>query len=329
VAILTTPVFPPSRRSYWTQVVVTALPKLADAPLVLALPLHVWPASPAVVAAPDGASPTPESLSCWEEQELGEDAADARPPDGGACERFLGDIGASDEASPLFGVPGKARERTPLEGAGAAPQTPRSPTLRRASASAAPSPLAMAGEGSAGGRHAAAASGSPRLCSYAVNAGDTPLLRIHLVPPGPLVQAGGTLAGCVDFEVGPPGLRGGPAPQDAPPHPLRVTALSVSLETEERVDAARCAGRRGGEDGRALRRMREEMWEATGDTARTSFAFTLPRDAPCSFAATATSLAWLLQFEFTVDGPAEQTLKWTLPVTLLPPGRDAGAAHSM
>jgi hypothetical protein len=80
--------------------------------------------------------------------------------------------------------------------------------------------------------------------------------------------------------------------------------------------------------------VRDEAAEATADTLCTSFAFSVPADAPPSFDAGAVSHAWALAFEFALapatPGGPPQTLRWSLPVTIGAPvhrgARDAAAA---
>ena len=266
-------------------------------------------------------------------------------------------IGASDSASPLFGQP------LPLvaPAADAVPQSPRALprdssgiTPRRHGSMVSPSPLAISessigegGDGSpygvsarlaAAGAHAPPApAGPPRAAHYAVRCGTEALVRVQLRQPGPCVAAGGTVAGTLDFWES----HGAEAPALLPPKaplPLRCVAVAISLDTEERVEVARAvAGRRRGGSasaGHALRRVRDECAEVTADTLCTSFAFSVPADAPPSFTAGPITHAWCLAFEFTLaprtPGGAADTLRWSLPLTIGAPthrdARDAAAA---
>jgi len=122
------------------------------------------------------------------------------------------------------------------------------------------------------------------------------------------VGAGGELAGTLEFQAG----AGAP----------RCVHVAVSLDTEERVAPGASTGARAAPTGHALRRVRDETAEATADTALTSFAFSLPPDAPPSFEAGPLAHAWLLSFEFslaTAPGGALELLRWELPVRVGPP----------
>jgi hypothetical protein len=98
--------------------------------------------------------------------------------------------------------------------------------------------------------------------------------------------------------------------------PLRCMQVTVSLETEEAVEAA-WRGKGGG----GLRRVLEEQCEVTADTACTHFLFSLPRDATPTFQTPLVSLKWLLRFAFTAlrDGGGTEQLSWTLPLAVVPP----------
>jgi hypothetical protein len=198
----------------------------------------------------------------------------------------------------------------------------------------------------------------PRAAHYAVRCGDTPLVRVQLRRPGPSCAAGGTLAGTLDFWAshGEGGDRaGGGAPAEeasgAPKAaPLRCVAVAISLDTEERVASSRAvAPRRAAAApqplpaaaaaapvpaGHTLRRVRDEAAEVTADVLCTSFAFSVPADAPPSFTAGPITHAWSLTFEFSLapatPGAPPQMLRWSLPVTIGAPAhrsaRDAAAA---
>ncbi len=166
--------------------------------------------------------------------------------------------------------------------------------------------------------------------------GDAPLVRVQLRRPGPAVAAGGVLCGTMDFW----GSHGAPSGGTAPR--VRCLAVAISLDTEERVAAARAASKNGGSAapgaaaaaGHTLRRVRDEAAEATADTLCTSFCFSLPTDAPPSFVAGPVSHAWCLVFDFSLapaaPGAAPSTLRWSVPVAVGAPvhraARDAAAA---
>jgi hypothetical protein len=250
----------------------------------------------------------------------------------------------------------------------------------RRQTSLAPSPLALAEEEAAGGTTSPAripeahparspdanggggggGGGGGRMTSYAVSCGEQPLLRVALRSPGPRVRAGDCLEGTLHFETPGTALPAATAGDSFPPRRLAVSSVSILLQSEEWVSPGRAAVRRpaaGGSAGGGVgsagdgtgpcrRMVHEEAWEATADLVRSYFCFSLPRDATPSYAAAAVSLAWRLQFEFTLEHarpaerrgaapaavaaaaaalPAEgvQVLRWTLPITLLPPDPDA------
>jgi Rgp1 len=165
-----------------------------------------------------------------------------------------------------------------------------------------------------------------RCATYAIRFGDVPLMRISVVPPGPTAVCGTPLEGTLDFE---PALGGdivslaaaGGSTHAAGMHNVRVTAVAISLDTLESVAPEACTR---GAQGRVVRRVRDEMWEATRDTARCTFAFHMPQDATPSFDNGVVRLAWQLEFVFTLDHgvhtgqPAAQQLKWSLPLTVVP-----------
>ena len=105
------------------------------------------------------------------------------------------------------------------------------------------------------------------------------------------------------------------------------------LETEEVVEQPWRRAVPGGGSG-AIRRVHDEHLELTPDTAVTSFAFTVPPDAPPSFQTPLLQLRWLLRFQFTAAAPPAgaasgadwspragrlEQLTWALPVTVQPP----------
>ena len=76
----------------------------------------------------------------------------------------------------------------------------------------------------------------------------------------------------------------------------------------------------------------DEHIELTQDTLLTHFMFTVPSDAPASFATPLVALRWVLRFELIAmhistreDGRRElgkhpqETLTWVLPVLVYPP----------
>ena len=342
---------------FWTQtgISVTLAGRHGAATGTLTLPLRVWPASPTaggpMVDSVD-APPAVVDLVTWEADLHGGVNGTAAVTSG----RSLS-IGASDWSSPLFGVPAQQPSAAPS----ASPVVAATP--RRAS-TAAPSPLAMEAGDEDGSRHRAnghdgmldsrgarlsldgetdadgmtrfrdatpaspsRGPGSMRCATYAVRCGDVPLLRVCLVPQGPVVVCGTPLEGSLDFAtasggevVALPGHHGGsPQPrsgQDA----LRVTAVAISLDCLESVSLEACTR---GARGRVVRRVRDEMWMATGDTARCAFTFYLPPDATPTFDTGIVRLAWHLEFVFTLESHAagqQQQLKWSLPLTVVPGG---------
>jgi hypothetical protein len=188
---------------------------------------------------------------------------------------------------------------------------------------------------SAAAAAARAAQQPARAAAYQVRVGTAPLVRVALRRPGPGVAAGSTLSGTLDFAA---------AHGDATSS-LRCMAVAISLDTEERLlsaaeaaaeaasgsEAATAASPGGG---RTLCVVRDECAEAVADTLQSSFSFSLPRDAPPSFAAGPVRHAWRLAFEFALapaaPGAKPDTLRWSLPVTVTAPAhrpqRDAAAA---
>jgi len=281
-------------------------------------------------------------VEAWEEGG-GEEAAPPATPA----------LGASDALSPLFGTP----TPTPAQPLSPHAATPRSPAASpfaggpyRRQASLAPSPLALAEEGAAGGGGAAPAGGAAvaaeeaaaaseadgRLRRYAVRCGAQPLLQVAL-RSGPAVRCGEALEGTITFEPPPAAAAGGAR--------LLVASVAVALESEERVAAGRAARGAAVADGAApsRRTLHDECWEATADLGRSYFCFSLAPDASPSFSGRASELTWCLQFEFTLERAAAaegqrggspappappapaaaaeepQTLRWALPLTVLPP----------
>jgi hypothetical protein len=111
---------------------------------------------------------------------------------------------------------------------------------------------------------------------------------------------------------------------------LVVTAVTMSLDTTEGVAPHACTP---ATSGRLVRRVRDELMEATAHTARTSFAFHVPHDATPSFDIGTVAHAWVLELCFTVEHrraggqmPAPQTLRWSLPVTVVPELQPVGRA---
>jgi hypothetical protein len=98
--------------------------------------------------------------------------------------------------------------------------------------------------------------------------------------------------------------------------------VTVLLETEEQVcnkwlmQGHRSSGRSG------IRHLYQEVLEVTHDVLLTSFQFTLPRDAPETFATPIVSLRWQLRFEFVLQGAhggrwaKPDELVWLLPLAV-------------
>lgn len=294
----------------------------------LSLPLRVWPAPQPAAAAAGPVAPT--EVLAWEDGDESPAAAAAAalaqttgPPGEPPSPR----MGASDLVSPLFGTP-------------APPQTPRAPTHSLAristfsrSGGAAPPPTPRPQPKAAAspldvpeGREqrrsldgvAKSPVGSPapgaarRGGAYSIRSreGAPPFVRVQLRGRGgdPAVGAGGELVGTLEFG----------ADAGAP----RCVHVAISLDTEERIAPAAAAGARASPAGHALRRVRDECAEVTAETALTSFAFSLPPDAPPSFQAGPLSHVWLLSFEFSLAAPgggALELLRWALPVCVGPP----------
>ncbi len=79
----------------------------------------------------------------------------------------------------------------------------------------------------------------------------------------------------------------------------------------------------------ALMQVWDEHVEVTSDLVLTHFMFSLPLDAPASFATHLVALRWVLRFEFTTSaakpagwlssGSTPEQIVWSLPVLVRPP----------
>lgn len=253
------------------------------------------------------------------------------------------DVPASDLAVELKAAPADdpAAEQVSPGGAARLMHAASQPAMLdglRSSGGAA-SPLA-GGSGEAGGARTSrrmssadtpshAAEPPPALRSYNLRMGDAPLVRVavHQPPEGPL-QRGVPLAGTLDFRAGREAAATGSAPQ--------CTEVLVLLETEEAVAPRWQPAPRPG--GGVIRKVWDEWSELTPDTVLTHFLFSIPLDAPPSFATPAAQLRWLLRFRFTAQAaapasgggwglrlggggaPAPEQITWTLPLTVRAPG---------
>ncbi|KAK9833370.1 hypothetical protein WJX84_010908 [Apatococcus fuscideae] len=151
------------------------------------------------------------------------------------------------------------------------------------------------------------------------------LAKLQLHPPlEGCLQPGATLAGLLDFRL----ARDAAARSPAAPSCLQVIVL---LETEECVGQEwRPASRKSSYP--SIRKVYDEHQELTPDTLLTHFMFSLPMDAPASFANPVLSLRWVLRFEFTasflpaqsawsLSAPSRTTeqISWALPVLVRHP----------
>ncbi|KAK9844480.1 hypothetical protein WJX74_003029 [Apatococcus lobatus] len=185
-----------------------------------------------------------------------------------------------------------------------------------------------------GGRKAAlsptASAGEPvhiggALRSWNLRFGAGMLAKLQLHPPlEGCLQPGATLAGLLDFRL----ARDAAARSPAAPSCLQVIVL---LETEECVGQEwRPASRKSSYP--SIRKVYDEHQELTPDTLLTHFMFSLPMDAPASFANPVLSLRWVLRFEFTasflpaqsawsLSAPSRTTeqISWALPVLVRHP----------
>ena len=87
------------------------------------------------------------------------------------------------------------------------------------------------------------------------------------------------------------------------------------------------------QEGLTIDVLRTQVWdehvEVTSDLMLTHFMFSLPLDAPASFATHLVSLRWVLRFEFTTSaakpagwlsgGSTPEQIVWALPVLVRPP----------
>lgn len=79
--------------------------------------------------------------------------------------------------------------------------------------------------------------------------------------------------------------------------------------------------------------MWDEHVEISADLVLTHFMFSLPSEAPASFATHLVSLRWVLRFEFTTSvakpagwlsgGPTPERIAWALPLLVRPPALPA------
>eukprot|EP00899_Mesostigma_viride_P026351 jgi/Mesvir1/6900/Mv09060-RA.1 len=135
---------------------------------------------------------------------------------------------------------------------------------------------------------------------YNVSIRDQPLLRFALQSPSGVYHLGDSVAGTLDFSQ-----------SHAAGARYRCLQVLSTLEMEEVLArevlhparrAALAAAPPGGSSsslsGSSFRKVQDEWMEYTCDTLHTHFIFTLPSDAPSTFATPFVSVRWLLRFEF-------------------------------
>eukprot|EP00891_Asterochloris_glomerata_P005253 jgi/Astpho2/5253/Aster-x1285 len=155
------------------------------------------------------------------------------------------------------------------------------------------------------------------LRSYNLKVGDQPLVRVALHPPleGQL-QLGSTIAGTLDLRASHEAAGAGTG---AP----NCVQIIITLETEEVVHECWQAAARKSSGTAVMRKVYDEHQELTPDTILTHFLFSLPVDAPPSFATQLVSLRWVLRFEFTAAHQSSSSwlgsrkpdqVSWMLPI---------------
>ncbi|CAL8463947.1 g3482 [Coccomyxa elongata] len=188
------------------------------------------------------------------------------------------------------------------------------------------SALRSARSGVSTGRHmlmSPTTPGEAALRSYNLRVGDAALVRVALhAPSDGHVALGSVLSGTLDFR----------ASQEAAalnPEAPRCIQVAVLLETEEVVSERWRSNSSGRQPSSSIRKVWGEHMEITADLVLTHFIFSLPADAPASFATHLVSLRWVLRFEFTTSvakpaswlsgGPTPERIAWALPVLVRPP----------
>ncbi|EIE18927.1 hypothetical protein COCSUDRAFT_49110 [Coccomyxa subellipsoidea C-169] len=165
--------------------------------------------------------------------------------------------------------------------------------------------------------------GEAALRSYNLRVGDAALVRVALhAPSDGHVALGSVLSGTLDFR----------ASQEAAalnPEAPRCVQVAVLLETEEVVNERWRSSSAARQQNSSIRKVWGEHVEITADLVLTHFMFSLPADAPASFATHLVSLRWVLRFEFTTSvakpaswlsgGPTPERIAWALPVLVRPP----------
>jgi len=163
--------------------------------------------------------------------------------------------------------------------------------------------------------------------SYNLKIGEYPLVKFSLNSSQEgQIYLGCTLSGMLDFQCSHGKALSEPTP--------RCVQVVVQLETEECLNPVWLASKRVARSELGIptvRKVYDEHLELTQDTLLTHFMFTLPSDAPASFATPLVVLRWVLRFELTAlrigedDGrrtvashPPER-LSWVLPLFVHPP----------
>ena len=241
--------------------------------------------------------------------------------------------------SPLALLAGDALSAQQQASPRAKPASPRAPPLAHTS----PGMHSAAGAAAGGGGGGDRGGGGASLFAYSLRVEGAPLLRVSLRPGSPF--PGGGISGVVYFPT--PGEMGEepgtPQPRDdahsnvtrPPPgaaDALRCVCLGVCLEREERVPGARARQRAAPPKGAppqpaVATSVVDEWWEATADTQRTCFSFSLPADATPSFATAGLRLSYALRFDISAQrcgaGGGTEAVIWRLPIEVAPPRRRA------
>ncbi|KAK9827403.1 hypothetical protein WJX81_008568 [Elliptochloris bilobata] len=163
------------------------------------------------------------------------------------------------------------------------------------------------------------------LRSYNLRMGDSALVRVALhAPPDVPLALGALLAGTLDF-------RSSQEAAAADPASPRCVQVAVLLETEECVHERWRTTPPARAHAAAIRKVWGEHAEVTADLVLSHFLFSLPLDAPPSFATQLVSLRWLLRFELTTSVAvpaggwlsggtrAPEKISWALPILVRPP----------
>eukprot|EP00884_Botryococcus_braunii_P011510 jgi/Botrbrau1/2035/Bobra.0047s0015.1 len=219
------------------------------------------------------------------------------------------------------------------------PNRDRGRALRRSNSGGSPSARSASNNskdaawgGSSDGRAASArtspsptAAGDGSLRNYNLRVGQEILVALALhAPLDGSVELGSTLAGTLDMRRG---QRGADSSGSMPPRCIQVV---VTLETEEIIQPPYHVRGPNHKEPLVIRKVYDEQVEVTQDVVLSHFMFSVPYDAPPTFATQLVSLQWLLRFEFTAAYPGQtsgwlvqpkppEKVTWSLPFLVRPP----------